>query len=126
MSKQKNTKIISFSIAAVLIIAALVCWAALRGLKTISVSVTHANGFTVKHDFETGADNLADAMFGYIDLECEETAYGLSIKSVDGEYADSNKGEYWVYTVNGVVGSYRVDTQPISDNGVYAFYIVNY
>ena len=131
MSKQKKTTIILVAVAVLLIIAALVCWAsfrpkALEGVKEITVTVTHTDGSTRTEEIETTAQYLAEALEPYALLEGEETEYGLFVKTVDGEYADDTQSTYWMFDVNGAMGEYGVDTQPIADGDTYAFYTITY
>ena len=131
MSKQKKTTIIAIAVVVVLVIVALVCWAsfrpqALEGVKEISVTVTHSDGSARTEDFETTAQYLADALEGHIEIEGEDSEYGLFVKTVDGEYADDTQGTYWMFDVNGAMGEYGVDTQPVADGDVYSFYTITY
>ena len=131
MSKQKKTTIIAIAVAVVLVIAALVCWAsfrpqALEGVKNISVTITHTDGSTRTEEFKTTAQYLADALEGHIEIDGEESEYGLFVKTVDGEFADDAQGVYWMFDVNGSMGEYGVDTQPVADGDVYSFYTIAY
>ena len=131
MSKQKKTTIITIAVVVVLVTAFIVCWAsfrpqALEGVKEISVTVTHTDGSTRTEDFETTAQYLADALEGHIEIEGEDSEYGLFVKTVDGEYADDTQGTYWMFDVNGAMGEYGVDTQPVADGDVYSFYTITY
>ena len=131
MSKQKKTTLITVAIVVVLVIAALVCWAsfrpqALEGVKEISVTVTHTDGTTRTEEFETTAQVLSDALDGHIEIDGEESEYGLFVKTVDGEYADDTEGVYWMFDVNGAMGEYGVDSQPVTDGDAYSFYTITY
>lgn len=127
MSKQKKTIIVAIAIVVVLVIVAFVCWAsfrpqALEGVKEISVTVTHTDGSTRTEDFETTAQYLADALDGHIEIDGEDSEYGLFVRTVDGEYADDTQGVYWMFNVNGVMSEYGVDAQPVADGDVFSFY----
>ena len=131
MSKQKKTTIIAIAVVVVLVIAALVCWAIFRpqteeGVKSISVTVTHTDGSTRTEDFETDAEYLSDALDGHIEIDGDDSEYGLFVKTVDGEFADDTQGVYWMFDVNGAMGEYGVDTQPVADGDVYSFYTITY
>lgn len=131
MSKQKKTTIISIAVVVALVIIALVCWAsfrpqALEGVKNITVTVAHSNGTTRTEEFETTAQYLADALVDHIEIDGEESEFGLFVKTVDGEYADDAQGVYWMFDVNGAMGEYGVDTQPVADGDVYSFYTITY
>ena len=131
MSKQKKTTIIAIAIVVVLVIAALVCWAsfrpqALEGVKDITVTITHTDGTTRTEEIETTAQYLAEALEPYDLLEGEDSEFGLFVKTVDGEYADDAEGVYWMFNVNGAMGEYGVDTQPVADGDTYDFYTITY
>ena len=50
----------------------------------------------------------------------EETVYGMTVYTVNGETADYNKGNaYWAFFVNGEYCKYGIDTQPIEDGDVF-------
>ena len=131
MSKQKKTTIIAIAIVVFLVIAALVCWAsfrpqALEGVKDITVTITHTDGTTRTEEIETTAQYLAEALEPYDLLEGEDSEFGLFVKTVDGEYADDAEGVYWMFNVNGAMGEYGVDTQPVADGDTYDFYTITY
>lgn len=129
MSKQKKTGIIIAIVAVVLVIAALVCWAAFRpkaleGVKEITVNVTHNDGTVYTEEIRTTEQYLSGALGDLIDGE--DTEYGMFVTVVDGETADGTNGAYWMFDVNGEMGEYGVDSQPITDGDTYDFYIIVY
>ena len=129
--KQKKTTIIAVAVLVVLIAAAHICWSAFRlraqeGVKEISVTVTHTDGSTRTEDFKTDAEYLSDALDGHIEIDGEDSEYGLFVKTVDGEFADDSQGVYWMFDVNGAMGEYGVDSQPVADGDVYSFYTITY
>ena len=131
MSKQKKTGIILAAVAVVLVIAALVCWAAFRpkaleGVKEITVNVTHTDGTVRTEEIETTARYLAEALEPYELIEGEDSDYGLFVTVVDGERADGADGAYWMFNVNGEMGEYGVDSQPVTDGDTYDFYTIIY
>lgn len=132
MSKQKKTTVIMISVAVALIIAAIVCWAsfrpkALESPRTITVNIAHTDAEPRTEEIKTTAEYLAGALeSGGIEFDGEETEYGLFITTVDGEFADSEQNTYWILDVNGAMGEYSVDSQPVSDGDVYDFYTVTY
>ena len=129
MTKQKKINIMSAAVAVVLVITALVCWAAFRpqaleGVKNITVTVMHSNGTTRDEKIDTTAKYLADAIADYIDIygEYPEEDEGLFVYVVDGEFADPSRGCYWMLNVNGEPAKYTVNTQPVVDDYIYTFY----
>ena len=124
---KNNRKTLLIALIAILVIAAMVAaWFifgpnGIAGKKTITVEVTHLDGTTNTFEVKTDEEFLRPALEAEKLVSGTESEYGLFIDTVDGEYADSAKNEYWLYTVNGEMASYGVDQQPIEDKDVYAF-----
>ncbi len=124
---KKNRKTILILVIAALVIAAMVAaWLyfgpnGIAGKKTITVSVTHLDGTTNTFEVKTDEEFLAPALENEKLISGSDSEYGLFIDTVDGEYADPEKSEWWVFTVNGEMGNYGADQQPIADKDVYAF-----
>lgn len=94
---------------------------AAAGAKTIQVDVIHMDGSEKSFTLHTDAEFLAPALQAEELITGEMGDYGLFIDTVDGEFADSAKNQWWVFTVNGEMGVYGADTQPIADGDVFAF-----
>ena len=126
---KKSTKTLLLVLALVLVVGAIgAAWLifspkASAGGKTITVDVTHIDGTEKSYTVSTDAEFLAPALEAKGLISGEMADYGLFIDTVDGEFADSAKGQWWVFTVNGEMGNYGADTQPIADGDVYAFSI---
>ena len=124
---KKSRKTLLIVLILVLVIAAMVAaWFyfgpnGVAGKKSITVEVTHLDGTTNTFEVKTDEEFLRPALEAEKLVSGTESEYGLFIDTVDGEYADSAKNEYWLYTVNGEMASYGVDQQPIEDKDVYAF-----
>ena len=124
---KKSRKTLLIVLILVLLIAAMVAaWFyfgpnGVAGKKSITVEVTHLDGTTNTFEVKTDEEFLRPALEAEKLVSGTESEYGLFIDTVDGEYADSAKNEYWLYTVNGEMASYGVDQQPIEDKDVYAF-----
>ena len=126
---KKATKILLLVLAMVLVVGAmLVVWNlyspnAAAGSKTIYVSVTHTGGTVNEFTIHTDEGYLAPALEEEQLISGEMGDYGLFLHTVDGEVADADKGQWWVFTVNGEQGMYGADTQPIADGDEFAFSI---
>ena len=124
---KKNRKTILILVIAALVIAAMVAaWLyfgpnGVAGKKTITVEVTHLDGTTNTFEVKTDEEFLGPALENIKLISGSDSEYGLFIDTVDGEYADPEKSEWWVFTVNGEMGNYGADQQPIADKDVYAF-----
>ena len=129
---KNNRKTLLIALIAILVIAAMVAaWFifgpnGIAGKKTITVEVTHLDGTTNTFKLKTDEEFLRPALEQEKLVSGTESDYGLFIDTVDGEYADPGKNEYWLYTVNGEMASYGVDQQPIEDKDVYAFSVTVY
>lgn len=128
----KNRKTLWIVLIVVLVIAAMVAaWFIFgphgaAGKKTVTVEVTHQDGTTNTFEIKTDEEFLRPALEEEKLVSGTESEYGLFIDTVDGEYADPGKNEYWLYTVNGEMAAYGVDQQPVQDNDVYAFSVTVY
>lgn len=123
----KSKKVLIAVLAFLLLVAiALVCWftfgpKGVKGDKTITVDITHADGSTKTFVIETDAEYLSGAMEQEDLLEGEPGPYGLYVKAVDGEPVDDSKEEWWGFTRSGEYVEYGVDMCPIADGEHYEF-----
>lgn len=126
---KKSTKTLLLVLALVLVVGAIgAAWlifspGASTGGKTITVDVTHMDGTVNSYAVSTEEEFLAPALEAEGLISGEMADYGLFIDTVDGEFVDESIGQWWVFTVNGEMGNYGADTQPIADGDVYAFSI---
>jgi len=93
-----------------------------KGAKHITVHVTHLDQSVNTFEYDTDAEFLRQVLKeenGLIDGS--EEAYGLWIKTVDGETADDTKQEWWGYSVNGEMAMYGVEQQPVTNGDVIDF-----
>jgi len=96
--------------------------ASVEGEKHITVQIEHLNGDTRTYHYDTTEEYLRPVL-------CEdhglisgtEEAYGLWIKTVDGETANESNQEWWGYTVNGTDAMYGVEQQVVTDGDVIVF-----
>ena len=111
----------------VLIIGALIAaWflfgpSGVAGKKTITVEVNHMDGTTNSFEVRTSEEFLGPALENEKLVSGTDSEYGLFIDTVDGEYADPDENQWWTFTVNGEMGNYGADQQPLADKDVYAF-----
>ena len=124
--KNKKKTVLILVILALVIAAMVAAWLyfgpnGVAGKKTITVEVTHLDGTTNTFEVKTDEEFLAPALENEKLISGSDSDYGLFIDTVDGEYADPEKSEWWVFTVNGEMGNYGADQQPIADKDVYAF-----
>ena len=111
----------------VLIIGALIAaWflfgpSGVAGKKTITVEVNHMDGTTNSFEVRTSEEFLGPALENEKLVSGTDSEYGLFIDTVDGEYADPDENQWWTFTVNGEMGNYGAEQQPLADKDAYAF-----
>lgn len=86
--------------------------------KNITIEVVNSSEKSTVYDVSTEAEFLRGAMDDAEGLEYsgEEGAYGIMVKTINGELADyDTNGAYWSFNVNGEYCNHGIDTQPIND-----------
>ena len=91
------------------------------GTKAITVNVIHSDNSVRTFKYKTDVEYLSDVVVSDGLVQGEQAEYGLWITTVDGEVADASKEEWWGILVNGDLGQYGVDAQPIADGDIYEF-----
>lgn len=125
--KANVKKIIGVAAVVILIAALAVMFILFRekpveGSKNITIEVINSLSESKLYELSTDAEYLRQAIEeteGLI-VEGEETEYGLSVSTVNGERADFTlDGAYWGFYVNGEYCNYGVDTQPVEDGDAF-------
>lgn len=124
MNKKKVIGIVAFIALVIALVAVYLIFkpGTSKGSKAITIEVVNSKQETTSYDVKTDAEFLRQAMDETKGLTYsgDESEYGIMLQTVNGETADFNKdGAYWSITVNGEYGNNGVDTQPITDGGVY-------
>lgn len=91
-----------------------------KGEKDITIEVVNSQKEVVVYEVNTDAEFLKGAMEDAENLEFSGTVdqYGLTLKTVNGEYADFVSA-YWATYVNGDYCLYGIDSQPINDGDAF-------
>lgn len=99
-----------------------------EGSKAIVIEVVNKAGDSTEYELNTDAEYLSQAMEELQALDKgftfagEDSEYGLTIHTVNGEKADFNvDSSYWSIYVNDEYGQYGADSQPITDGDEYSF-----
>lgn len=126
MSKNTKTGIIGAVVLVVLIAVLLVVWKSTRkapeaGEKTLSVSITHMDGTERKLTIKTDREYLLDAMLDEKLVSGYESEFGYTVDTVDGEFADADKGEWWVFTKSGEWVDTSINATVIVDGDSFEF-----
>ena len=106
MSKNTKTGILAAVVLVVLIVVALIVWKTTRaepeaGSKTLTLTITHMDGTEKTVTVKTDAQYLLDALNEKSLVDGYDSEFGYTITTVDGEFADADKGEWWVFTKGG-------------------------
>ncbi len=90
------------------------------GEKSITIEVVNSKKETILYEVNTDAEFLRGAMEDAQNLEFSgtEDQYGLTLKTVNGEYADFVTA-YWGTYVNGEYCLYGIDSQPVNDGDAF-------
>ncbi len=124
MNKKKVIGVVAFIALVIALVVVYMIFkpSAASGAKSITIEVVNSKQETTSYDVKTDAEFLRQAMDETKGLTYsgDESEYGIMLSTVNGETADFEKdGAYWSITVNGEYGNNGVDTQPITDGGVY-------
>ena len=122
----KNKKMILAAVALVLVVALMAGVyfatkpATSKGAKAVTVTVLHADGTEKVFNCRTDAEYLDEVLLAEKIAEGDETEYGLTIHTVDGEKADwSVNQSYWAFYLGEEYAMTGIYDTPITDGGVY-------
>lgn len=118
----KNKKILIAALALVAVVALMLgVWAATRpqttqGSKTITITVVHGDESTKKITCTTTEEYLAPVLLAEGLVEGDQTEYGLTIHTVDGEKADwSVNQSYWALFIGEEYANTGASETPVND-----------
>lgn len=90
------------------------------GEKAFTVTVVHADGQSRDFSYRTDEEYLGDALVSEGLIAGEEGAYGLYVKTVDGETADYDRdGAYWAFYVGDDYAQLSIDQTPVHDGDTF-------
>ena len=122
----KNKKLIIAATVLALVLGAMTwIWLGSRqeataGSKSVTVTVVHADATQKDFAYKTDLEYLGELLLAEKLAEGEIGAYGLEIRTVDGEAAswDENRS-YWALYIGEEYATTGVDTTPVTDGGEY-------
>ena len=94
-----------------------------EGSKSITIEVVNSKEESKVYEVKTDAEYLLGAMeeADGLTFDGDETEFGLSIMTVNGETADFNvDASYWAFYVNDEYCNYGVSEQPVEDGDAFA------
>lgn len=90
-------------------------------VKTFTLEVTGVDGTVETFTVETDKDKVGEALLEEKLIQGEDSAYGLYVTTVNGEYHKYEEdGKYWAFYINGEYAMTGVDQTDIEDGAVYA------
>jgi len=93
-----------------------------EGQTSFTFEVTHLDGTSKTFTVKTDAKTVGEALVGVGLIAGEDGAYGLYVKTVDGETLDwDTHQKYWAFYVNGTMAMTGVDSTEVTEGAVYAF-----
>lgn len=126
MKKSKKSGLIAVLLLLVLVVAAAVAYFVFvpqiqpsADVKTVSVTVVHADGSEKVFNLETQAETLGQALEEAELIVGEEGPYGLYILGADGETVDESKQQWWCLTKGGQQHNQGADSTVLSDGDAY-------
>ncbi|MDO4564777.1 MAG: DUF4430 domain-containing protein [Clostridia bacterium] len=97
-----------------------------EGKKAITVVVNHPDGSQNTFTYHTDAEYLGEVLLAEGLISGSEGEYGLFVDTVDGVYADSAQGEYWMLFIDGEYAPTGVDSTVIEDGDAFEWTIEVY
>ena len=96
-----------------------------EGSKEITIEVVDSEEKSTVYELETDVEYLQEAMDELAEKGLtyggEDTEYGFSVYTVNGEEADFNvDASYWAFYVNDEYCNYGISEQPVEDGDKFA------
>ena len=122
----KNKKLVIAAVALVVVIGLMLgIWMAARpetqeGSKAYTVTVVHKDGTVKNFAYRTDAEYLAEALLEAGLVSGEDSQYGLTIITVDGEAAVWEKDNaYWAIWIGEEMAMTGASETPVYDGSVF-------
>jgi hypothetical protein len=93
-----------------------------EGATAFTFEITHMDGSQKVYAVKTDAETVGEALVALGLIAGENGAYGLYVKTVDGETVDYDTHQkYWAFYENGAMAMNGVDKTNVVAGAVYAF-----
>ena len=93
-----------------------------EGATAFTFEITHMDGSQKVYAVKTDAETVGEALVALGLIAGENGAYGLYVKTVDGETVDyDTHRKYWAFYENGAMAMNGVDKTNVVAGAVYAF-----
>lgn len=114
-------------VAAAVIIFFVTKPATTKGSKTVTLKITDYDGNESTVELHTDKEYLLEAMQEVDGLvDGYDSEYGYTITTVNGYFADAEKGIWWTYTCDGEWVMTSANETPIEDGQTYEFTAAKY
>ena len=91
-----------------------------QGAKAYTVTVKHSDGTVKDFSYRTDAEYLAEALLAEGLIAGEDSAYGLTVITVDGEEAVWDRDNaYWAIYIDEEAATVGVSQIPVYDGSVF-------
>lgn len=128
MTKTRKNQILSIILCFVLIAAMALMTsgcsnnAAEQAEKVFTFTVVDAAGVETTQTVQTNKETVGEALLEKGLIAGEEGAYGLYVKTVNGETHEFEvDGKYWAFYIDGAYAASGVDKTPITEGATYTF-----
>lgn len=127
----KKQKILSLALALIMLMSLAACAKpaaqtaeepAAEAAKKLTVKVTWEGEEEILQ-ITTNEETLGAALLAEGLISGSDSEWGLFVDTVNGHFADANKGKYWVFTKSGEMVMTGVDSTPIEDGDSFEWYI---
>ncbi len=88
---------------------------------TFTLKVVHGDGSEMETEVTTDKTTVGEALADQGYISGEQGAYGLYVKTVDGETVDDAKEQWWCLTKNGESVNTGVDSTDVEAGASYEF-----
>lgn len=93
-----------------------------KGETSFIFTVTHVDGTQKVYNVSTDKTTVGEALIDNNIIAGDNGAYGLYVKTVDGETLDyDTDGKYWAFYIDGAYASTGVDITQITSGASYEF-----
>ncbi len=127
----KKNRLMSLVLALIMLMSIAACTApaaqpaeepAAEAAKKLTIKVTWEGKDEILQ-ISTNEETLGAALLAEGLISGSDSEWGFFVDTVNGHFADSNKGKYWVFTKSGEMVMTGVDSTPIEDGDTFGRYI---
>ena len=114
-------RLLALLMCATLLLALAACAGGPGGENDFTLKVIHGDGTETSFDVTSNKETVGEALEDEGLIAGEVGAYGLYVKTVDGETVDEAQEQWWCLTKGGQQVNTGVDSTPIEKGATYEF-----